>query len=353
MSTQTSAVTPIRSMDASDKRHDPRIVSKYLGEMGDLLRGCVEDPLTEDVVLNADGKLWARRRGTKFEVVGEIFDTDALTWLGTVAFMRDERSLNSQTPLLECDLPIYKSRLEALVPPVVVAPIFALRPRPKSVMSLRDYAQRGILSHKDDPNNRRRARESRLAEIEGMDHLQVLEHAVANSWNILVAGSTGSGKTTLCNALLEAQRQLCPTDRILLIEDTPELLCNVENYVALLSSSKFPMQECLRACMRLKPDRISVGEVRGGEALTLLKAWNTGHGGGFATLHANDAYAALLRLESLIAEATDARQNDLIAEVVNVVVFIDGDPDLPHGRKVKEVCLVTGFENGRYQIVHV
>jgi type IV secretion system protein VirB11 len=105
--------------------------------------------------------------------------------------------------------------------------------------------------------------------------------------------------------------------------------------------------------MRLKPDRISVGEVRGGEALTLLKAWNTGHPGGFATLHADDAYGALLRLQSLVAEATPAPQQDFIAKAVNLVVFIDGDPVLPKGRKVKEVCLVSGYEEGRYLIDYV
>jgi type IV secretion system protein VirB11 len=350
----SAAVTQINSQDNQDRRVDPRILDKYKREMGPLLSKLIEDPLTEDIVLNPDGRLWARRRGKKFAVVGTMEDYDALMWLGTVAFMRGDKVINAESPLLECDLPIYKSRLEALVPPVVTSPIFAIRPRPRSVFSLDDYHSRGILTHKDDPNNRRRQRENRLSEIAGMNHKEILEHAVVNRWNILVAGSTGSGKTTFCNALLEAQSRLCPDDRTLLIEDTPELHCEVENHVPLLSSLKFTMLDCLRACMRLKPDRISVGEVRGGEALTLLKAWNTGHGGGFATLHANDGYASLLRLESLIREAiTDVDQGDLIAEVVNLVVFIDGDPTLPNGRKVKEVCLVVGYENGRYLIEQV
>jgi type IV secretion system protein TrbB len=113
------------------------------------------------------------------------------------------------------------------------------------------------------------------------------------------------------------------------------------------------MLECLRACMRLKPTRIVVGEVRGAEAHTLLKAWNTGHPGGAATIHANDAVSGLVRLESLIAEATSAPQQILIAEAVDVVVFIDEESELAAGRKVKEVLLVTGYRNGQYQVERV
>lgn len=113
------------------------------------------------------------------------------------------------------------------------------------------------------------------------------------------------------------------------------------------------MLDCLRACMRLKPARIVVGEVRGAEAHTLLKAWNTGHPGGAATVHANDGISGLVRLESLIAEATTAPQQALIAEAIDMVVFIDEEPDLAAGRKVREVLLVTGYEDGRYQVEYV
>ncbi len=113
------------------------------------------------------------------------------------------------------------------------------------------------------------------------------------------------------------------------------------------------MLDCLRACMRLKPTRIVVGEVRGAEAHALLKAWNTGHPGGMATVHANDALSGLIRLESLVAEATSAPQQQLIAEAVDLVIFIDEEPDLAAGRKVRELLLVTGYANGAYQVEHV
>ncbi len=107
------------------------------------------------------------------------------------------------------------------------------------------------------------------------------------------------------------------------IEDTTELQCAVKNCVDLRAVGAVTMMDCLRACMRLKPTRIVVGEVRGGEAHTMLKAWNTGHPGGAATVHANDALSGLIRLESLVAEATAAPQQSLIAEAVDLVIFVD------------------------------
>ena len=114
--------------------------------------------------------------------------------------------------------------------------------------------------------------------------------------------------------------------------------CAVRNYVDLRAVGSVTMLDCLRACMRLKPTRTVVGEVRGGEAHTMLKAWNTGHPGGAATVHANDAVSGLVRLESLVAEATSAPQQTLIAEAIDLIVFIDKEPDSAAGRKVREVA---------------
>jgi Flp pilus assembly CpaF family ATPase len=185
------------------------------------------------------------------------------------------------------------------------------------------------------------------------NHADVIREAIAAKKNILVVGSTGSGKTTLVNAILREMAEICPQDRVVCIEDTTELQCAVKNYVDLRAVGSVTMLDCLRASMRLKPTRIIVGEVRGAEAHTLLKAWNTGHPGGAATIHANDALSGLVRLESLVAEATAAPQQVLIAEAVDVVVFIDEDAGLDAGRKVKEVALVTGYRDGRYQVEFV
>jgi Flp pilus assembly CpaF family ATPase len=240
-----------------------------------------------------------------------------------------------------------------LIPPVVRHPVFAIRQRPHCVFTLNEYEIDGILTDKSDALNLQRRRDYFLESVRGKRHLEVIRAAIEQRKNILVAGSTGSGKTTFINAVLDELAWISPNDRVLIIEDTPELQCNVKNAVALLAVGRVSMLDCLRACMRLKPTRIVVGEVRGAEALSMLKAWNTGHPGGAASVHANDAHGALIRLESLVAEATAAPQQQLIAEAVNVVVFVDGEPSIRAGRKVREVAVVTGYSDGDYKLEYV
>src|SRR5262249_16960505 len=181
---------------------------------------------------------------------------------------------------------------------------------------------------KNDPLTHPRRHGDFLNSIRGLDHADIIRAAVRAKKNFLVVGSTGSGKTTFVNACLDALATLTPHHWVISIEDTTELQCPVSNYLDLRAVGNVTMLECLRACMRLKPTRIVVGEVRGAEAHTLLKAWNTGHPGGMATVHANDAISGLTRLESLVAEATNAPQQSLIAEAVDLVIFIDEEPDL-------------------------
>jgi type IV secretion system protein VirB11 len=189
--------------------------------------------------------------------------------------------------------------------------------------------------------------------VRGLKHGDVIRAAVRARKNIFVVGSTGSDKTTLVNAILDSLARLTPHDRVISIEDTAELQCSVKNYLDLRAVGGVTMLEGLRACMRLKPTRIVVGEVRGAEAHTLLKAWNTGHPGGAETVHANDALSELIRLESLVAEATNAPQQSLIAEAADLVVFGDEESSVKAGRKVREVLLVTGYSNGNYQVERV
>ena len=261
--------------------------------------------------------------------------------------------MNHERPILETELPLDGSRFEGVVSPVVRRPVFAIRLRPRKIFTLDDYEADGILTDATDPLNKRRRRDDFLDTVRSLNHADVIRAAVRVRKNILVVGSTGSGKTTLVNAILDSLARLAPHDRVISIEDTIELQCPVENYLDLRAVGNVSMLECLRACMRLKPTRIVVGEVRGAEAHTLLKAWNTGHPGGAATVHANDALSGLIRLESLVAEATSAPQQTLIAEAVDLVVFVDEESSTKAGRKVKEVLLVTGYSNGSYQVEHV
>ncbi len=329
-----------------------RLDSKLRRELGELVLSHLANDSTEDIVLNPDSSLWIRRIGEGFVRVGEMPPAQAASALNTVAAWKGT-VLNHEHPILETELPLDGSRFEGIVSPVVRQPAFAIRLRPKRVFRLREYEAEGILSRRTDPLNRARREEDFGATVREMNHAEVIREAITAKKNILVVGSTGSGKTTLVNAILREMAEICPQDRVVSIEDTTELQCAVKNYVDLRAVGTVTMLDCLRACMRLKPTRIIVGEVRGAEAHTLLKAWNTGHPGGAATVHANDALSGLVRLESLVAEATPTPQQVLIAEAVDVVVFIDEDAGLEAGRKVKEVALVTGYRAGRYQVEFV
>jgi type IV secretion system protein VirB11 len=332
--------------------HSQRLNVKLSRELGEPVLSLLAEETTEDILLNPDGSLWVKRLGEGFVRVGTMQASQASSILGTVAAVRGT-VLNHDQPILETELPIDGSRFEGIVAPVVSSPTFAIRLRPKKVFTLDDYERAGILTGFADDRNRRRHRADFAASVRELSHAAIIRAAIAQKKNILLAGSTGSGKTTLLNALLAAIKALTPQDRCILIEDTLELQCDVENYVTLHASGNVTMLDCLRATMRLKPTRILVGEVRGAEALTLLKAWNTGHPGGAATLHANDALSALSRLEQLISEATPAPQQALIAEAVDLVIFVDEEPELEAGRKVRELLLVTGYANGRYVCEHV
>ena len=237
--------------------------------------------------------------------------------------------VNAGAPIVEGELPLDGNRFEGILPPVAPAPVFVIRKRPRLLYTLADYLEAGILD---------------AGQAEG------LRAAVRARRNLLIAGGTTSGKTTLANALIaEMVRLGDPAERIVILEDTRELQCAGRNAVQLHTGDVADLTRLTRVTMRLRPDRIIIGEVRGGEALALLKAWNTGHPGGLTTIHANSAPAALMRLDTLIQEAGVPPQPRLVAEAIDLVVFIARTPD---GRRVRELATVTGYDpaTGRYEL---
>ncbi|OYV47688.1 MAG: P-type conjugative transfer ATPase TrbB, partial [Burkholderiales bacterium 21-58-4] len=246
--------------------------------MGAEILDPLRDPQVVEVMLNPDGTLWVDRLGAGMRRTGTIDHVRALTIVNTVAAML-ETVVTAEHPILECELPLDGSRFEALIPPLVERASFALRKKAMLVFTLDDYVAKGIMTD---------------------DQRRAIESAVAGRRNVLVCGGTGTGKTTLANAILDCVAKVDTEHRIVVIEDTRELQVNAENVVFLRTSDNTDMTRLLRATMRLRPDRIVVGEVRDGSALALLKAWNTGHPGGVGTVHANDASAALIRVGQLI-----------------------------------------------------
>lgn len=297
-----------------------RLLDKLRRELGETVLAALDDRRVVEVLLNPDGRLWVDRLGEGLSDTGATMPAaQARSLIGTVASMLG-MAVSPEHPIVEGELPLDGSRFEGLVPPVVAQPVFSIRKRASLVYTLDDYVRDGILPPA---------------------WADAVRRAVSAHRNILISGSTGSGKTTLANAILHEIASRCPGERVVIIEDTVELQCPVENRVELRATDAVDMTRLLRATMRLRPDRIIVGEVRGAEALTLLKSWNTGHPGGVATVHANSAPAALIRLEQLIREAGVPPAPHLIAEAVDLVVQIARTRD---GRRVTEVVEVMAHD---------
>src|SRR5271166_1457604 len=278
----------------------------------------LEDASVVEVMLNPDGRLWIDR------LAGGLFDTgerlspgDGERILRLVAH-HVGAEVHPGSPRVSAELPETGERFEGLLPPVVAAPAFAIRKPAVAVFTLDDYVAAGIMT---------------------AGQASTLRQAVAERRNILVAGGTSTGKTTLTNALLAEVAKTA--DRVVLIEDTRELQCLAPNLVALRTKDGVvSLSELVRSSLRLRPDRIPIGEVRGAEALDLLKAWGTGHPGGIGTIHAGSGIGALRRLEQLIQEAVVTVPRALIAETIDLVAVLAGRGS---ERRLAELVRVAGL----------
>jgi len=320
--TEPLASRSFRELNTDSSRH--RLLQMLTTAMGAHITALLEDPAVVELMLNPDGRLWVDRLGSGRSDTGyTVNPADAQRVIELVASSTGS-VCSADQPMVSAELPGSGNRFQGILPPVTSTPVFTIRKKALMVFALDDYVKDGIIS--DSQRDK------------------IIE-AVHTKQNILIVGGTGSGKTTLANAVLnEVSKTL---DRCIIIEDTLELQCTAPDTVFMRSRDHVSMNDLLKATMRLRPDRIIVGEVRGPEALTLLKAWNTGHPGGVATVHANSAKGGLTRLEQLIQEAIPTPQKALIAEAVNIVIFIER---YRHSRRVKEIVEVTGFTDGEYAI---
>jgi type IV secretion system protein VirB11 len=308
-------------------RSHSRLVRKLQDALGDQLCVALDDATVVEIMLNPDGKLFIERLGHGVAPAGALSAAAAEVIIGSVAHaLRSEA--DDERPIISGELPIGGHRFEGLLPPVVSGPSFTIRRRASRLIPLDDYVKRKIMTEAQ---------------------ASVLRSAISSRMNIVISGGTGSGKTTLANAVIAEIVANAPDDRIVILEDTAEIQCAAENAVALHTSDTIDMARLLKSTMRLRPDRIIVGEVRDGAALTLLKSWNTGHPGGVTTIHSNTAMSALRRLEQLTAEASQQPMQEVIGEAVDLIVSIERTGK---GRRVREVIHVEGFANSRYRTEH-
>ena len=301
MTTKTTNI--VNTSDEVNRRN----LEKLRREMGEYVRNAMDDPQVIEIMLNPDGSVWVDKIGSgmEFHMVGTV--------------------INYHNPKVEGELPGDGSRVEGVIPPVVQKPVFNIRKKASAIFSLAEYIKSGRATD---------------------DEVQILCEAIASRKNILVVGGTGTGKTTFVNAIINEMKTLTPKHRLLILEDTLELQCSMKNFVFMRTTSDVSMQDLLKITMRQRPDRIIIGEVRGKEALDMLKAWNTGHPGGVCTVHANDARAGLLRIEQLISEVSQSPMRELVAEAIDVVAFLIRDSHI--GPKLSELIAVDGVQNGQY-----
>ncbi|MFG1282948.1 MULTISPECIES: P-type conjugative transfer ATPase TrbB [Xanthobacter] len=294
--------------------------------LGPVISRLLDDPTVVEVMLNPDGRLWVDRLSEGLGATGErLSPSDGERIIRLVAH-HIGAEVHAGAPRLSAELPRTGERFEGLLPPVVAAPTFAIRKPAVAVFTLDDYVASDIMS---------------AAQAEA------LRKGVASRANILVAGGTSTGKTTLTNALLAEVAKT--SERVILIEDTRELQCAAPNLVALRTKDGVAsLSDLIRSSLRMRPDRIPIGEVRGAEALDLLKAWGTGHPGGIGTIHAGSAMGALRRLEQLIQEAVVSVPRALLAETINLIAVLSGRGA---ARRLTELAHVEGLgPDGDYRI---
>lgn len=309
----------MQSHKEASERHLKMLQTAFGKAVIDLLQ---RDDVIE-VMLNPDGRIWVDSlEHGKYDADHTISTTQAHNIIKLVATYQDT-SVDADHPELSCELPGSGERFQGWLPPVVERPCFAIRKRALKILSLEEYYQGGGLSEQ---------------------HHQQLVDAVKNHMNIIVAGGTSSGKTTFANALLHELKDT--NDRLLVLEDLPELQVSAPDTVKLRTSSEKGMRDLVRGVLRMRPDRIIIGEVRDGAALDMLKAWNTGHPGGICTIHANSAESVVARLEDLIREVVATVPRRLIEQAIDLVVFMERDREGRHC--VKQIMEMTQQHDPSY-----
>ena len=294
--------------------------------LGDIVLAALADDEVTEIRLNDDGSLWLEKYSGKIRA-GEISFNDGMAILMNMASAMDFE-LTKETPIVEGELPLDGSRFIGFAPPVVVGPVIAIRKKALKIFTLDDYVRNGVIEFKE---------------------AEYLRSKILEYKNILVVGSTNSGKTTFCNAISHEISLLLPDDRMTIIQDRSELKCSLADRNFLNESHWTKSLELAQASMRISPGRLCVCELRkGAPAEELIKLWNTGHPGGFTTIHADSAEEALTRLDQLIQEVSLNPQRETIARAVNVCVFLKKQGAV---RRVEEIIEVVGFNHAKHRFI--
>lgn len=283
----------------------------------------VNDDVCE-IMVNDDSKIWIDTFSKGLVYTGKILTNDIVSNIIVQIANHSHKICNKDNPLLEAE--ILNMRFQGfLSPDIVKNSSFCIRKHAKKIFNLDDYVHNKTMTKYQQ---------------------EIIIQAIYNRKNIIVAGGTGSGKTTLVNALLFEIAKL--NNRVIIIEDTKELKCDAENKLTLISTKTTSMEDLLRATLRSRPDRIIVGEVRGSEAFTLINAWSTGHKGGISTVHSNSAFHTLTRIETLVGFGTDKVQPSIIVDAIDVIIYIKKTPT---GRVIEEIRKVITYDKKKEEYI--
>lgn len=301
--------------------YSDRILGILKSSLGDQINQYFEDEDITEIMLNDDKTVWVDSLTKGMYDTGIILENiEAFKIINTVATF-SEAKLDKENATMSAELPDTGFRFEAIIPPNVDNPIFSIRKKSLLIFTLDDYVRMGSITEFQK---------------------KFIEQAILDHKNILIVGGTGSGKTTFANACIGAIPQ---TERLVILEDTKEIRSLCPNKLSLKTSMFVSMERLFYSTMRLRPDRIIVGEIRGATSLDLLTAWNSGHSGGFSTIHSDSTEGALEQLEQYNQRKSVDKQQKLIGKAVDLVVVLKR---FGGQRKVIEIKEVLGFENGKY-----
>jgi P-type conjugative transfer ATPase TrbB len=312
---------PMTAHDGDDA--EQRHLDALVRALGPAAFEAMDDPDVTEIYVNPSGAVFFDTRSRGRVKTAEVLRADQVYRFLNLVASSHRAVLTTARPQIQAELPralFAGARLQGFVPPLAAGPCFNLRKPPSVVYSLDDYVAAGILTPAQG---------------------QALAAGVSERMNILIAGGTGSGKTTLANAVLHQIATVHPHDRIVILEDTVELQCAARDCVALRTTDTLSLKDLVKGALRSSPDRIVVGEVRDEAALDLCDAWETGHPGGCGTLHAETALGALQRLDRLAQRNNVPPQPDLVASAIDLVVVIAGGS---RGRRVTQMAEVDGHD---------
>jgi len=310
----------------SEKKSAQRHLDMLTTAFGNEIAALMTDPDIIEVMLNPDCKLWAESLSKGKFFTGKVIASQKVANIIKLVAASRHEIADSDHPEVACELPESGARFQGWLPPVVSEPTFTIRKRAISIFSLEDYVASNSLS---------------------AAHADMLREAVRSRKNILIAGGTASGKTTFANALLRELKD--SKDRVIVLEDLPELQVSVADCVTLRTSHSKSMRDLVKGVLRMRPDRIIIGEVRDGAALELLKAWNTGHPGGICTIHANSPEATLARLEDLVHEVVSVVPTRLIQQAIDIIIFMSRDEAGKY--KIDSIHKLESDKKGQYRLV--